>query len=65
MKSNKQAVAFRWGQLIAAIETARSALAVADRSSNLLTADYRQRLALATDLLSGIEQHAWSSMDKT
>ncbi len=55
---------FRHGQLITGIEAARSALALAERSRDLLSSDDIDRMRTAVDLLGGIEQRAWTKANE-
>lgn len=60
-KTNRSAVQFRWGQLIAGIESARAALAVAHRAGDLMSREDRDQLVMAGEILAGIEQRAWTA----
>ncbi len=64
-KVNQYAVGVRLGRLLSALEAARSALQLADCSTDLLTETDRNALRKAASILGGIEQRAWELVSKT
>ncbi len=50
---------FRWGVLVAGIQSARAALRISSVSFDLLPAEQRDLLSKAESILLGIEQYVW------
>lgn len=63
-KPMSAAVAIRWGQLLASVESARDDIERAGRSWDLMNEDDQRLLATAANAVAALEQRLWERKDR-